>query len=67
MSTKVKISLVSLMILVAGISVFSLTAVEAAGEEALPENATLSKTSIESVGDWAADVWKQAIALAPGI
>ena len=47
-----------LMILVAWISVFNLTTVEAY------ETATLTETSLEIVDDWAACFWQQVIAVA---
>lgn len=57
MLTKMKTNLLILMVLIAGISVFSLATAEAADDSELPE------TSIESDDDWASYVWRQVIDL----
>lgn len=64
MSTKMKTSLVILIMLAAWIAAFDLAAAEAAGGELLQENPTVLESFIEDVDDWVSYLWQQVIAVA---
>ena len=57
MSIKMKTNLIILVVLIAGVSVFSLASAEAADEAGMPES------FVESDDDWTSYIWQQAIEL----